>query len=102
MSEDNYVAPAGESNLVRNIIYAVAGIYVVLSLFLIFDLRSRVQTMEQQQKSSLTAQKEIQDKLHMTNSAMAQSMQSVEQKVGETKEELTRRTAEIQRKQQAG
>ena len=102
MSEDNYVAPAGESNLVRNIIYAVAGIYVVLSLFLIFDLRSRVQTMEQEQKSSLTAQKEIQDKLHMTNSAMAQSMQSVEQKVGETKEELTRRTAEIQRKQQAG
>lgn len=102
MSEDNYVAPSGESNLVRNIIYAVAGIYVVLSLFLIFDLRSRVQTVEQQQKTSLAAQKEIQDKLHMTSSAMAQSMQSVEQKVGETKEEFAKRTAEIQRRQQAG
>ncbi|MGE5110216.1 MAG: hypothetical protein ACM3JB_05110 [Acidobacteriaceae bacterium] len=102
MSEDNYVAPAGESNLVRNLIYAVAGIYVVLSLFLIFDLRSRVQSVEQQQKSTLAAQKEIQDKLHMTSSAMAQSMQSVEQKVGETKEEFTKRTAELQRKQQAG
>ncbi len=101
MSEDNYSPDTG-SNMLRNILYAVAGIYVLVSLFLIFDLRSRVVSMEETQKATVAAQKEIQDKLHMTSSAMAQSVQSVEQKVGETKEELARRTAELQRRQQAG
>ncbi|HEX6879243.1 MAG TPA: hypothetical protein VF135_02675, partial [Terriglobales bacterium] len=101
MSEDNYSPDTG-SNMLRNILYAVAGVYVLVSLFLIFDLRSRVVSMEESQKATMAAQKEIQDKLHMTSSAMAQSVQSVEQKVGETKEELARRTAELQRRQQAG
>ncbi|HEU5399862.1 MAG TPA: hypothetical protein VFU86_00820 [Terriglobales bacterium] len=101
-SGENYPQSSEESNLLRYIVYAIVGIYVVLSLFLIFDLRSRVQSMEETQKATIAAQKEIQDKLHMTSSAMAQSMQSVEQKVGETKEEFARRTADLQRKQQAG
>ncbi len=101
-SGDNYPQSSGESNLLRNIIYAVAGVYVILSLFLIFDLRSRVQSVEATQKATIAAEKEIQEKLHLTSSEMAQSVQSVEQKVGETKEELAKRTAELQRKQQAG
>jgi peptidoglycan hydrolase CwlO-like protein len=102
MSDQNYAEGSGESNLVRNVILAVAGIYVIVSLFLIFDLRSRVQSMEETQKATVAAEKEIQDKLHMTSSAMAQSVQSVEQKVGETKEEFAKRTADLQRRQQAG
>jgi chromosome segregation ATPase len=103
MSEENYVPEGnGGSNMLRNIVLAVAGIYVLASLFLIFDLRSRVQSMEESQKATVAAQKEIQDKLHTSNSAMAQSVQSVEQKVGETKEQFERRTAELQRRQQAG
>lgn len=102
MSDENQVEGAGESNLLRNVIYAVVGVYIILSLFMIFDLRSRVQSMEQTQKATIAAQKEIQDKLHMASSEMAQSVQSVEQKVGETKEELAKRTAELQRRQQAG
>lgn len=98
MSDENHVEGTGESNLLRNIIFAVAGIYVILSLFLIFDLRSRVQSMEESQKATVAAQKEIQDKLHMTST----SVQSVAEKVGETKEEFAKRTAELQRRQQAG
>jgi phage shock protein A len=101
-SGDNYPQGSGESNLLRNIIFVVAGIYVVLSLFLIFDLRSRVQNVEETQKATIAAEKEIYDKLHLTSSEMAQSVHSVEQKVGETKEEFAKRTADLQRKQQAG
>lgn len=101
-SGESYPQETGESNLVRNIIYAIVGVYIILSLFLIFDLRSRVQAMEDQQKATIAAQKEIQDKLHMTSTEMAQSVQSVEQKVGETKEEFAKRTADLQRRQQAG
>ncbi len=102
MSEENHVEGTGESNLVRNIIYALLGIYIIGSLFLIFDLRSRVQSMEETQKATIAAEKEIQEKLHLTNAEMAHSVQSVEQKVGETKEEFTKRTADLQRRQQAG
>lgn len=102
MSEENYAEENGGSNLLRNVLLAVAAVYVIASLFLIFDLRSRVQSMEESQKATMAAQKEIQDKMHMTSSAMAQSVQSVEQKVGETKEEFAKRTAELQRRQQAG
>jgi chromosome segregation ATPase len=102
MSDENQVEGTGESNLLRYIIYGVVGIYIILSLFMIFDLRSRVQSMEATQKATIAAQKEIQDKLHLASSAMAESVQSVEQKVGETKEELAKRTAELQRRQQAG
>ncbi len=102
MSDENNPQPSGESNLVRNLIYVVAGIYVVLSLFLIFDLRSRVQSVEETQKATIAAEKEIYEKLHLTSNEMAQSVHSVEQKVGETKEEFAKRTADLQRKQQAG
>jgi chromosome segregation ATPase len=102
MSEENYTPEESGSSMLRNVLIAVAGLYVVVSLFLIFNLRSRVQSMEETQKTTLAAQKEMQDKMHMTSSSMQQSVHSVEQKVGETKEEFARRTAELYRTQKAG
>src|SRR4051794_24374561 len=39
-------SPAGESNLVRNILFGILGIYVVFSLYFSYELNNRINTLE--------------------------------------------------------
>lgn len=100
MSDENYSEGSKGGNLVRNILLAVAAIYIVASLFLMFDLRGRMQTMEEKQKATEVAQQAIQDKLHLTNKQLEESVQTLGSKVGMTQEELAKRAAELRRQQQ--
>jgi chromosome segregation ATPase len=84
----------------RNVLIGVAAIYVVVSLFLLFSLRSRVQGLEAKQQTLEASDKELRDKLHMTNKTMSESVQALGSKVGMTQEEIERRTAELHRQQQ--
>ncbi len=84
----------------RNVLLGVAVIYVVVSLFLLFSLRSRLQSLEQKQQTLEASDKELRDKLHMTNKAISESVQELGSKVGMTQEEIQRRTAELQKQQQ--
>ena len=86
----------------RNVLIGVAAIYVVVSLFLLFSLRSRVQGLEAKQQTLEASDKELRDKLHMTNKTMSESVQALGSKVGMTQEEIERRTAELHRQQQQG
>ena len=86
--------------MLRNVLIGVAAIYVVVSLFLLFSLRSRVQGLEQKQQTLEASDKELRDKLHMTNKTMSESVQALGSKVGMTQEEIERRTAELHRQQQ--
>lgn len=97
MSEENYAEGKSGGNLIRYILLAVAVIYVAGSLFLINDLRGRVQSMEEKQKVAETAQKDIQQKLHLTS----ENVQTLGSKVGMTQEDLAKRTAELRRQQQS-
>ncbi len=84
----------------RNVLIGVAAIYVVVSLFLLFNLRSRVQGLEQKQQTIEASNKELRDKLHMTSKTMSESVQALGSKVGMTQEDIERRTAELHRQQQ--
>jgi len=97
MSEENYAEGKSSGNIIRYVLLAVAVIYAAGSLFLINDLRGRVQSMEEKQKAAETAQKEIQQKLHLTS----ENMQALGSKVGMTQEDLAKRTAELRRQQQS-
>jgi hypothetical protein len=86
--------------VLRNVLLGVAAIYVVVSLFLLFSLRSRVQGLEQKQQTLEASDKELRDKLHLTNKTISESVQALGSKVGMTQEEIERRTAELHRQQQ--
>jgi chromosome segregation ATPase len=91
---------AKHDTMLRNVLIGVAAIYVVVSLSLLFSLRSRVQGLEQKQQTLEASDKELRDKLHMTNKTMSESVQALGSKVGMTQEEIERRTAELHRQQQ--
>ncbi len=91
---------ADRDNVLRNVLLGVAAIYVVVSLFLLFSLRSRVQGLEQKQQTLEASDKELRDKLHITSKTMSESVEALGSKVGMTQEEIARRTAELTRQQQ--
>lgn len=100
MSDENYAGEPGKSNLLRNILIGIAAVYILASLFLMIDLRTRVRAAEDKQKATELAQQAIQEKLHLTNKQLEQSVEELGSKVGMTQEELSKRTAEIRRQQQ--
>lgn len=98
MSEENYVQEKSGGSVVKYILLAIAVIYAVGSLYLIYDLRTRMESMEGREKTTEMAQKDIQQKLHMTS----EGVQALNSKVGMTQEEISKRTAELRRQQQSG
>ncbi len=78
----------------------VVALYIVASLYLIVDSRSRVKQLEAKVQASETATKDIQAKLHMTNRSLEETAQALGSKVGMTQEELHKRTAELRHQQE--
>ena len=91
---------AERDNVLRNVLLGVAAIYVVVSLFFLFNLRSQVQGLVQKQQALEASDKELRDKLHLTTKAMSQSVEELGSKVGMTQQEIEARTAELHRQQQ--
>jgi len=91
---------AKRDSTLRNVLLGVAAIYVVVSLLLMFNLRSQVQGLEQKQQVLEASDKELRDKLHLTTKTMSQSVQELGSKVGMTQQEIEARTAELRRQQQ--
>lgn len=96
MSEENYTEQKSGGNVLKIVLLAVAAVYMVASLYLIYDLRGRVQSMEEKQKAADVAQNKIQQKLQTTS----EGVEAVSSKVGMTQEELAKKTAELRRQQQ--
>jgi predicted nucleic acid-binding Zn-ribbon protein len=83
----------------------VAGAVVVIILFavalyLIFDLRGRVHSLEAGLEKQSAETKVIEDKLHLTNKNIEAGMEALGSKVGMTEEELAKRTGELKAQQE--
>jgi len=96
--EDQDVSTGG--NTLKIVVLVIAVVYVIASLYLMFDMRGRVQTLEQKQAAVETEAKDLGQKLHATNSTMKESVEALGSKVGMTEEQLAKRTAELRRQQQ--
>jgi len=97
---DEGQAVESESHVLRYVLLAVAVIYIIVSLFLINDLRGRVAELEGKEKVSEVAQKQIQEKLHITDEQMRAAVEELGSKVGMTREEIAKRATELKRQQQ--
>ena len=91
-------SPSRGGAILKYVLIAVGIIYVIASLYLIYDLRTRLTAMEQKQQTLETAQVALGNRIHATSSEFKQALSS---EVGMTKQELARRAAELDRQQKA-
>jgi hypothetical protein len=99
MTEEEEVTsmPSEGGSLMRNVLLAIAGLYVLGSLYLMFDMRGRISRMEAKQEAAeaeAVKQAKVNERLMATTEALGE-------KLGMTEKELAARTAELQRQQQA-
>src|SRR5271167_2188563 len=87
------------SPIVKYLLLAVALIYVLASLYFMYTLKGRLDAMDQKQQTLESAQTELSARLHSTKSEFKEALTS---QVGQTKEEIARRAAELERQQKAG
>jgi len=78
----------------------VVVILFAVALYLIFDLRGRVNTLEASAERQSAETKVIEDKLHLTNKNIEAGMEALGSKVGMTQEELAKRTSELKAQQE--
>ncbi len=77
---------------------ALAAIYVIASLYLIADMRTRVIALEQKQQAMQAVQVDLDNRLAATSSKFKEELTS---QVGLTQQQIAERTAELERQQQA-
>ena len=101
-SHEEYPGPAPASSrgseILKYVLLAIAAIYVIASLYLLYDLRTRLTAMEQKQAAMETAQAELNNRIHATSSEFKQALTT---EVGMTKQEMAKRAAELEREQKA-
>jgi multidrug efflux pump subunit AcrA (membrane-fusion protein) len=105
MSDEHIQPPDEQSPVLRYVILAIAVLYVISTLYLLFDMHSRLATLEQKQANAQTkseaVEKILEEKLHITNRQIEEQYNQLGSKVGMTQDELNKRTADLRRQQQA-
>lgn len=108
--EDSSPSPApaagsGSNPMLRNVIAAVAAIYVLVSLYFIYDLHSRINKLEADQKaaaeSAATHNAAIMKKLGMTEASLQQAAEQFQSRLGQTQKEVASKTQQLAKQQEA-
>jgi len=91
-------APAESSSILKWVILAAAGIYVIASLYFMHSLKTEIVSLDQKQQAIQAQQAELNKRLSATSSEFQHALTS---EVGLTKQELAERAAELERQQKA-
>ena len=86
------------SAILKGALLTLAAIYVIASLYLLFDMRGRLAAVEKKQAALELAQADLNDRIHATSSEFQQALSS---QVGETKQQIAERAAELEHQQKA-
>src|SRR5262249_17253625 len=90
--------PTGSSPIVRNILLALGGIYVVASVVFGVMAFTRIDDLERKQA---TRQDELAKKIEDNNNQNRATMDALIQKLGMTRQDLTKKAMAIQKEQKA-
>src|SRR5580704_10439120 len=90
--------PSDKSAILRYVLLAAAAIYVIASFYLMYDMRTRILSLEQKELALETAQDDLGKRIHATSSEFKQALTS---EVGMTKQEIAERAADLERQQKA-
>lgn len=96
---DSPLKTGGGMTTVWKVIAGVAGVYVLASLFLMFEARGRIGNLEAGQTATAATLDKFGQHLESTDSTMRASTDALAQKLGMTEKELDDRTAQLQQQQ---
>ena len=91
-----------QSHLLRYVLLGVAMLYVIVSLYFIVDMNTRIGKLEDLQKAAAADASMLLKKLGMTEASLKQAEASQEQlatKLGSTQKEVVARTAQLSKAQ---
>jgi hypothetical protein len=83
------------------VLVAIAVIYVIVSSYLLFDMRSRLGKVESAQSTAAANADKLARRVADDEASVKASEHALAKQVGMTEEQLARRTAELQRQQRA-
>lgn len=89
-------AAPGQSPILKYVLFGLAVVYVLASLYFMYTLKTRLDGMDQKQAALDGAQQQLNARLHSTSSEFKQALTS---EVGLTRQEVARRTAELDKQQ---
>lgn len=100
MNEGDSLPGGGNNTVLRNVLLAVAAVYVIASLFFIFETRSRVASLEKAQQAAVA---DMNKRLEHTDAKLKASTEALGARLGMTEQDLqarmTARAAELERQQ---
>jgi len=83
------------------VLLAVAAVYVIVSLYLMFDMHGRLAKVESAQAAATISAEKIARRVAEDEADAKASQRAIAKQLGMTEEQLARRTAELQRQQRA-
>jgi hypothetical protein len=96
--EEPVEVPSDKSAILKWVLLAAGAIYVIASLYLIYDMRTRIVGLEQKEATLQTQQSELVTRLSNTSSELRHALST---EVDTTKQEMAARAAELERQQKA-
>jgi hypothetical protein len=94
-NSEKQAAPA-QSPILKYVLFGLAVVYVLASLYFMYSLKTRLDALDQKQVALNDAQQQLVERLR---SASAEFRQALSSEVGLTKQEMARRAAELERQQ---
>ena len=101
LSEQEPVPVQSSGGTLRNILLAVAAVYVIVSLYLMFDMHGRLAKVEATQATAAVNYDKLARRVSEDEAETKASQQALAKQPGMTAEQLARRPAELQREQRA-
>jgi len=91
-------APSNKFGILQWVLLAVGAIYVIFSLYLLYDMRTRIVALEQKEQKVEAEQADLGQRIHSTSSEFREALSN---EVGSTKQALAARAAELEAQQRA-
>lgn len=96
--EEPVEVPSGKGGILKWVLLAAGAIYVIASLYLIYDMRTRIVGLEQKEAALQAQQSELVTRLSNTSSELRHALST---EVDTTKQEMAARAADLERQQKA-
>lgn len=95
-------APEPQSHVLRYVVFGVAMLYVIVSLYFLVDMSGRVAKLEDGQKAAAAEQTQLLKKLGITETSLKEAERTQEElasKLGSTQKQVVARTSELAKQQ---
>jgi chromosome segregation ATPase len=95
---DQEIQDNSSATLIRNIVLAVAGVYIAFSLYMTYQLTDRISAVE---RKEAVAEATLNKELAATENELRAASDKLSQQVGLTKKDIAARSAQLTRQQKA-